>query len=92
MGCVGDTGTGGEVADGLSTAAAAASWPPQWCAEDVAWLSQLVQAEELLETAAHMLLGVGADSSRELYDKLRAMTRAQGLVLEVGGMIPTAFC
>jgi hypothetical protein len=72
-----------EAASTASTAAAAASWPELWSAEDVAWLSQLVQAEELLETAVHMLLGVGADSSGELYDKLRAMTRGQGLALEV---------
>jgi hypothetical protein len=62
-----------------------AAWPLHWTAEDVAWLSQLVQAEELLETAVHMLLGVGSDSSAELYDKLRAMTRHQGLALEVSG-------
>jgi hypothetical protein len=66
-----------------SNAAAAASWPAHWSPEDVAWLSQLVQAEELLETAVHMLLGVGSDSSGELYDKLRAMTRGQGLALQV---------
>jgi hypothetical protein len=40
-----------------------------------------VQAEELLETAVHLLLGIGADSTSELYDKLRQMTR--GLQLQV---------
>jgi hypothetical protein len=73
-----------------AAAAAAASWPSQWAAEDVAWLSQLVQAEELLETAVHSLLGVGADSSGELYDKLRAMTRGQGLALEVRSLAATS--
>jgi hypothetical protein len=75
-----------------AAAAAAASWLELWSAEDVALLSQLVQAEELLETAVHMLLGVGADSSGELYDKLRAMTRGQGLALEVSSSCACDWC
>lgn len=59
------------------------SWPAQWSALDVAWLSQLVQAEELLETTVHMMLGIGADSTEELYQKLAHMTRGQGLDMQV---------
>lgn len=60
-------------------------WPTQWSAVDVAWLCQLVQAEELLETAVHMLLGIGADTSEELYQKLGVMTQGQGLDMQVTG-------
>lgn len=58
-------------------AAAVDSWPAVWTCEDVAGLCRLVQAEELLETAVHALLGIGCDSSAELYDKLQQMTRGQ---------------
>lgn len=58
-------------------------WPSRWTAENIAWLCQLVQAEELLETAVHLLLGVGSDSSEELYLKLGQMTRGQALDMQV---------
>lgn len=58
-------------------------WPASWTCEDVAGLCRLVQAEELLETAVHLLLGIGADSSTELYDKLQKMARGQQTTKQV---------
>lgn len=79
-------GGSGCVAGAGSTSSAAiieSTWPEAWEAEDVAWLCQLAQAEELLETAVHLLLGIGEDSSDGLYERLRQMTRGQQLSMEV---------
>jgi hypothetical protein len=51
--------------------------------ECAAWAAAVVDAEALLERAAHVLLGVGADSSADLYGHLRRMTQQQ-LGLKVG--------
>eukprot|EP00879_Flechtneria_rotunda_P016711 GHRR01017488.1.p1 GENE.GHRR01017488.1~~GHRR01017488.1.p1 ORF type:complete len:573 (+),score=187.73 GHRR01017488.1:1758-3476(+) len=59
-------------------------WLTSWSAEDRACLCLLWQGEELLETAVHALLGIGCDSSDELYDRLRMITRGQQLHLQVG--------
>lgn len=62
-------------------------WPALWCDADVALCCQLVQAEELLETAVHVLLGAGANASNEILAWLRnAQPRHQAsrtVVMEV---------
>jgi uncharacterized membrane protein YgcG len=83
-----DGGTGGDSSSsggGVQKDASSDSsvWPSCWTCEDVAGLCRLAQAEELLETAVHLLLGIGADSSTELYDKLQQMARGQKLAHQV---------
>lgn len=68
---------------GSGSNSAGSVWPACWTCEDVAGLCRLAQAEELLETAVHLLLGVGADSSVELYEKLQQMTRGSQRPLQV---------
>lgn len=83
--------TGGDSSSGCSSSgdvqmgvnSDSSVWPSCWTCEDVAGLCRLAQAEELLETAVHLLLGIGADSSTELYDKLQQMARGQNLAHQV---------
>jgi hypothetical protein len=85
--CVGGSSGGGmdscTASNGGSGSSSSSVWPACWSCEDVAGLCRLVQAEELLETAVHTLLGIGADSSTELYDKLQQMTRGARLPMQV---------
>jgi hypothetical protein len=68
---------------GSSGSSGGAEWPVGWTCEDVAGLCRLAQAEELLETSVHLLLGIGADSSSELYDKLQKMSCGQQTTMQV---------
>jgi len=63
---------------------------PMDCAARAADASLLFQAEELLETAVHFLLGIGSNSSAELYDKIQAVTHQQHLVMQVGWLLRKA--
>lgn len=85
--CVGGSSSGGADSHAGSNAGSSSSsssvWPACWSCEDVAGLCRLAQAEELLETAVHALLGIGADSSTELYEKLQQMTRGARLLMQV---------
>jgi hypothetical protein len=73
---------------GSGSSSAGSMWPACWSCEDVAALCRLVQAEELLETAVHLLLGIGTDSSAELYEKLQQMTRGSQRHLQVRVCLP----
>lgn len=45
--------------------------------EDSRFTSSLVAAENLLERAVHVLLGIGSDSSTDLYRHIQLMTQQQ---------------
>lgn len=90
-----DTGASANGDSGNSGVASSSSnsvWPACWTCEDVAGLCRLAQAEELLETAVHQLLGIGADSSTELYEKLQQMTRGTKLPMQVSTLSQSLLC
>jgi hypothetical protein len=78
-----DGGAAVDSSCGSGNSSASSVWPACWSCEDVAALCRLAQAEELLETVVHLLLGVGADSSTELYEKLQQMTRGSQRAMQV---------
>jgi hypothetical protein len=74
-----------------STARDDADWPLSWSCEDIACACRLVQAEQLLETAVHLLLGLCRDSSCELFERLAHMARGEHLS-QVWGVWSLLWC